>query len=75
MGAKLTFWEWWFLVWGFGYLVNHNEKEIHDLSNKHVNCHTDLMTNKEYAGKRRVRELLSNGYNGCAFCNKEFNRE
>ena len=65
---KKTFEEWWFKFWGFGYLVNHNKKEIHRLKYKHVNCLTAVMTNKEYVNEAKASELLAEGYNGCRWC-------
>ena len=71
MDNQLTFKEIWMIFWGFGYLVNHNSKEIHRINDKHRNCHLELISkeNREYVTRRRAVRLIKNdGYNGCRWC-------
>jgi hypothetical protein len=59
---------------GFGYLVNHRSKEIHRLSEKHRNCHLDIISpkNSEHVTKRTAINLIKKkGYNGCRWCMQE----
>lgn len=68
---KLTLQERWFIFIGKPYKVNHRTKEIHLLTKKHVNCLYQKKENTEYVGKKKVKKLLENGYNGCRWCFKE----
>jgi hypothetical protein len=56
---------------GMGYVVNHRSREIHNISEKHRNCHIELIAdqNKEYVSKGRAIQLIKkSGYNGCRWC-------
>lgn len=71
METKLTFWEKWYVFWGFGYRVNHARKEIHRLYFKHKNCNHEAMseTTSEYVLKSTALRLIRKfGYNGCRWC-------
>lgn len=65
---KRTIKEWWKCLVGEKYLANHSSKEIHRLTNKHANCHTSAMLNKEYVTEAEANELLLSGYDGCRWC-------
>jgi len=67
----LTFFEALAIIFGFGYVVNHNTKEIHDLSSKKTHCQLHLMSrkNKMYVSLRKALRLVnSDEYNGCYWC-------
>jgi len=71
METTLTFWERVVIFFGFGYLVNHLSKEIHRVSNKHENCHLDIISSKhsEYITRSMAEHLIRNrNYNGCRWC-------
>lgn len=70
---KLTIKEKWMKFWGYGYVVNLHKRsrEIHKLSNKHVNCNLHMMTNYKYVSSKTAFKLLEEGYNGCRYCWKE----
>lgn len=71
MKIKLTFWQKWYMFWGMGYLVNHSSKEIHRVSQKHINCCLDALSKKtsEYVSRRRAIQLIRKAnYNGCRWC-------
>ena len=54
----------------YGFIVNHRTKEIHSVSEVKSNCNINLMTRAEYCSKRRAKNYLLNGYNGCSKCFK-----
>ena len=57
---------------GFGYLINHNTKEIHRVKTLTPSCLIYLMKNYGYGTKIYVWFLINFfGYNGCAYCFKE----
>ena len=59
------------MFFGFGYLVNHNTKEIHHIYDKHVNCKLELISknHSEYVTKRQAARLIKKyNYNGCRWC-------
>jgi len=71
MDNKLTLAEVFLIFLGFGYLVNHRSKEIHQLNEKHKNCKIHLITkhNREYVSRRKALRLIKeDGYNGCRWC-------
>ena len=44
-------------------------KEIHRLGNKHINCQTERISNREFVSKRKALKLISEeGYSGCCWC-------
>lgn len=61
-------------LFGFKYLVNLKTNEIHDLSVPHVNCKTDMIRYKKYINEKELTKLLNDGYNGCRFCMKNYDR-
>jgi len=71
MDNSFTFKQIWVIFFGFGYLVNHRSKEIHRINNKHVNCHIDLISDKnsEYVTRRTAMKYIKKyKYNGCRWC-------
>lgn len=64
------------MFFGYKYLVNRNTKEIHDLTNRHHNCHTDLVSknNRFLATEKDVKALMS-FYDGCRWCMKEKSKD
>lgn len=71
MAAKLTFWQSFYLFFGFGYLVNHRSREIHRISNRKSNCKLEYISSKnsEYVTFKRAMYLIAKrGYNGCRWC-------
>jgi hypothetical protein len=72
---KLNFWEKFNKFFGFGYLVNLGNNEIHKLESKHANCHTNLISNKQYVTKKEALFMLKGKYDGCRFCWKEKNKD
>lgn len=71
MATKLTFWQSWYVFWGFGYLVNHRSREIHHISNRQKNCKLEFISdkNKEYVTKKKAILLIKKfNYNGCRWC-------
>lgn len=71
MDNALTLKEIFLMMFGFGYRVNHNRKEIHRISNKHKNCKLDVMSNRtsEYVTKKKALNLIEkHKYNGCRWC-------
>ncbi len=77
ISMELTLKEKWFKFWGFGYVVNHRpkSKEIHRLSSKHKNCHTDRIANREYVTRSKALKLIrEDGYNGCRWCWKDVDK-
>ena len=71
MDNAFTFWELWYIFWGYGYLVNYNTKEIHRINNKHHNCKIETMSKKtsEHVTRRQAIKLIKkHGFNGCRWC-------
>lgn len=73
---KLTIQEKLQMLFGNYYLVNKHTKEIHDLRKKSANCRIPLLAkhNKWYVGEKKMRGLLYNGFNGCRWCMKEYDK-
>jgi hypothetical protein len=58
-------------IFGFTYLVNLRSGEIHNLKNKHKNCHINLIPtlHRWYVRKSKAIKLIQSGcYNGCRWC-------
>lgn len=71
MDNAFTFGEIFRMFFGLGYVVNHRSREIHKISEKHRNCHLDLIAdqNREYCCKKHAKHLIKDcGYNGCRWC-------
>lgn len=69
--TEITWKETLMILAGFGYLVNHRSREVHRVSDKHRNCHLDLIAkqNREYVTKKTAKHLVKYcGYNGCRWC-------
>lgn len=60
-----------FLELFFGYIANHNTKEIHRVKTLTKNCFVAQMSKAGYCNRYRVNRLLKKGYNGCRHCFKE----
>lgn len=60
---------------GYRYIVNLHTWEIHDLKNPHVNCKIDMMSDKKMITKKQLHLYLEDGYNGCRWCLKQYNKE
>lgn len=72
MEAQLTFREKVAKFFGYGYRVNLNTKEIHRLSNNHINCLPGENKRTMYVNRRTAIELIAKrGFNGCRWCWKE----
>lgn len=72
----LTFKEKLIVFLGFGYVVNHDKKEIHRLSRKHKNCLYNMMGKRNYTTKEGAYQLIfTKGYNGCKWCFKEMDTD
>lgn len=61
-------------ILGYRYIVNLNTWEIHDLKNTHENCKLNLMTNKKMITKKQLNAYLEDGFDGCKWCLKEYNK-
>lgn len=61
-------------LFGFTYIANSHTKEIHDSKNESRNCNLALISKKHFVTKRKSYKLMKNGYNGCRWCMKEFDR-
>jgi len=59
---------------GYRYLVNLGSMEIHDLKNNHRNCHIPLITKKRFITQKGLKKILLEGFNGCRFCMKEYDK-
>lgn len=57
------------------YVVNYHSKEIHKKDSKDTRCRINNMTNCAEINKYQMRILLKKGYNGCCYCNKEFDTD
>lgn len=57
------------------YVVNYFSKEIHKKDSKDTRCRINNMTNCAEINKYQMRILLKKGYNGCCYCNKEFDTD
>ena len=63
----------WFLeLLGFKYIVNHHTKEIHRAESTDSRCRFFLMTKAERINKKKLQKLLTQGYNGCRWCMREY---
>lgn len=62
-------------LFNYKYVANKRSKEIHDLSNSHVNCHISMIKNKKYLTYKGMKRYLNKGYNGCRYCLKDFDKE
>lgn len=74
MDSQFSFREIWLIFFGFGYLVNHRNKEIHRVNEKRHNCHLERISSKtsEYVTRRTaIRLIKTRGYNGCRWCWEE----
>lgn len=78
MKMKLTIVEWFYVFFGFPYLLNANTGEVHYLPNKTKHCWINLMNqaNKVYLSKKQFNSLngtVFNGVaiNGCKWCLKK----
>lgn len=73
---KLSLKEKLIVFFGFGYVVNHESKEIHRLSRKHKNCLYNMMGKKSYTTRENAYYLIfAKGFNGCRWCMKEYNTD
>lgn len=63
-------------LFGYRYLINHSSREVHDLKNEHVNCHINLIVNREFATPKRAMTIMAivEEYNGCRWCNKKHDK-
>lgn len=69
---KLTFKERWNKFWGFGYRVNIHTKEIHRLSDIHINCLPSIKDLTMYVSKKTANMLIEKKkFNGCRWCWEE----
>ena len=69
---KLTFKEQWYKFWGFNYRVNVHTKEIHRLSERHINCLPSVKELTFYVGKKTALKLIEEkNFNGCRWCWEE----
>jgi hypothetical protein len=57
------------------YVVNYHSKEIHRKDSKDTRCRINNMTNCAEINDYEMRRLLKKGYNGCCYCNKEFDTD
>lgn len=63
------------MLFGYSYVVNLNTWEIHNLKNTHENCKIELIVHKKMITKKQLHTYLDDGYNGCRWCLKEYNKE
>ena len=58
------------------YLLNIRTGEIHNLKNQQVNCNIDRIANPKYLSEKEAMKHLelSNAYDGCGHCMKEFSK-
>ena len=54
------------------YLVNKRTKEIHNLSNIQYQCFVNIIKDKIYISENELLDYISNGYNGCRWCNSKY---
>ena len=66
--------DWLFKLFGCTYKVNLRTKEIHDLKNPHGNCRSDMMSKYKLVSKKKMEQLMTEGYNGCRFCLKKYDK-
>ena len=57
------------------YVVNYHSKEIHRMDSKDTRCRINNMTNCAEINDYQMRRLLKKGYNGCCYCNNEFDTD
>ena len=57
------------------YLVNNRTKEIHDLQNIKYQCFIDIILDKTLISEKELNNYLSNGYNGCRWCNPKYDTD
>jgi hypothetical protein len=57
------------------YVVNYHSKEIHKKDSKDTRCRINNMTNCADINDYQMRRLLKKGYNGCCYCNKDFDTD
>lgn len=66
--------DWLLKLLGCTYKVNLRTKEIHDLNKPHGNCRSGMMTKYKLVNKKKMLKLMTEGYNGCRFCMKKYDR-
>lgn len=64
-----------FLELFFGYIINHQTKEIHKIKNVSNRCGLINCTNIRYGNWVYIQILLLLGYNGCYHCFKSKNTD
>ena len=57
------------------YLVNNRSMEIHDLYNTKHQCFIDEIVDKTYISEWQLKDYLSDGYNGCRWCNYRYDTD
>lgn len=64
-------------IFGFHYLANLNpqSKEIHYLPKVKTNCGLKYLKKGKYLTKKGMLKYLEKGYNGCAHCLTEYNKD
>ena len=74
--VKLTFFQRLAVFFGYRYFINNKTKEIHDLKNKHHNCHIELASkNNTFYATEKDKQALSTFYDGCRWCMKEESKD
>lgn len=54
------------------YVINENTKEIHKMNNVKYQCFIDKLINKTYINSDQLKGYLKSGYDGCYWCNNEY---
>lgn len=57
------------------FIVNYYSKEIHKKDSKDTRCRINNMTNCAEINDYQMRRLFKKGYNGCCYCNKEYDTD
>lgn len=57
------------------YIVNYHSKEIHRMDSKDTRCRINNMTNCAEINEYEMHRLFKKGYNGCCYCNKEYDTD